>query len=48
MQLRKTNEEAEDFGSLESLCQVWKQSSDEDPPHICRILNINGQWHILV
>merc|ERR1712190_149058 len=40
MQLRKTSDEG--LGSLESLCQVWKHSRDEHPPHICRILNING------
>merc|ERR1712038_514161 len=42
MQLRKKGEEAEDFGSLESLCQVWKLSTDQHPPHICKILSING------
>merc|ERR1712062_821665 len=41
MQLRKKGEEAEDFGSLESLCQVWKLSTDHHPPHICKILSIN-------
>ena len=48
MQLRKKGEEAEDFGSLESLCQVWKLSTDQHPPHICKILSINGQCgHII-
>merc|ERR1711953_77608 len=41
MQLRKTSDEGEGLGSLESLCQVWKHSRDEHPPYICRILNIN-------
>ena len=41
--MRKTGEEEEDFVSLESLCQAWKHSRDQHPPHICRILSINGQ-----
>merc|ERR1711981_33552 len=41
MQLRKTGDEADGFASLESLCQVWKHSRNEHPPHICGILYIN-------